>query len=161
MKNILLLTLFLLTSLAINAQSWQGPVTHNGYWCLALKPSANHNILAMKATDAGGHETLNVKFSTPYRWEGTGSACVNITQIDLSSGQRQMQEVFCHYKNGWIYIGHYLSYNKQPCYNYIITVYKANDFGKSSGESQTYNLHLDALDASRLPMNDKAIETYW
>ncbi|MDR1055745.1 MAG: hypothetical protein LBL90_07990 [Prevotellaceae bacterium] len=160
-KVIILLSALILTAGAVNAQNWQS-VKHNGYLCCLLKSTENQTVLVGKTTDAGGNELLNVKFKIPYRWGNTGTAHAKLTQIDLISGKRYTQDGIFHHNNGWVYISHYLVCGAtRACYNYIITVYKNNDNGQSGGASARFNLHLDALDISRLPFSEKHYETYW
>ena len=167
MKSIRIAFLFFSLLLAGKAAAqspiWQGTYNTNGYTCFSLGPIVDnrHTVLAAKGTDAGGYATLNVKFRTPYRWTDTSTACVKIIRIDLTTGNRYSQDVFCDYRNGWVYLSHYLSHEGQPCYSYIVTLYEHNDFGQSSGKSRTIDLHLDKLDAARIPFSDKAFETHW
>ena len=153
---IFLLFVAMLSVCNADAQTWQR-AKHHDYICAALAP--DYEVIAAKDTDAGGHEMVRVKFKIPYRYD-ISTAYAKITQIDLNSGNRSTQDTFISYKNGWAYLGHYL-YNGKPCYTYIVTVYKDNDWGRSGGESTRFNLHLETLTASQLSFSEKHFETHW
>ncbi|MDR1056193.1 MAG: hypothetical protein LBL90_10350 [Prevotellaceae bacterium] len=150
MKKITATIIFILIIGAVNAQSWQGIVTHNGYLCHSLGSLVNHTVLAAKGKDALGAEWINVKVKSPYRWSDTHTANATINGISTQ----------LHYSKGRIYLSVLVCGNKvcnSEIYDNII-LYQNNDW---QGNSRAVTLSLKTLEINKLPLNSKEFETYW
>lgn len=147
------------TGVRAQSPAWR-LVRHHGYVCAMRGTVDRPQVLVHKGTDAGGHPFLAVKFRTPWLWGDTGTANVGLTEIDLGTGGRASQGSHCFYRRGWIYLLQYI-FNDRTTYNWMATIYRDNDFGRSDGPSRTVDLRLNTLDPAKLPYSDKASETFW
>ena len=142
-KYLLALLIFLLFSLTANAQTWQGIIIHNGFYCYYLGSEENPDVFAAREINALGIEWVYVKIKSPIDLGNTSTAWAKIDGIATA----------CSYHNGWIYLQ-----LLNPGYNYI-TVYQ-DALMLTGGETVTLNLRN--LNISQMRVNDhKAFDLYW
>jgi hypothetical protein len=167
-RVIFILALAVCCGMSAKAQTWKGPVTHNGFSCYSLKTADNGNVYAAKGIDGYTGEVLAIKISVPFNWGDTGTGNVQVFRETLATGEYYTQQVFCHYHNGWLYYTELLpewcgssKRGNYPCHNYTITLYENNDGGSKAGRKLVVNLYLNKLNTSQMVMNKQAFETYW